>query len=228
MTVYAEGESEGTSTGESLRVAVYIDGFNLYHGMMEKGWDRFRWLDHRQLAERFMRPPETLLSVKYFTAMVTHDRPAFKRQAHYLEALKAHGGISVHLGTFEQRKVKCAECKKWYKRNQEKRTDVNIATHLVADAHDRLYDAIYLMSADADLVPAIEHIKDRFGIRVTLIDPPRRHSDDLKSVCDRNFHIDSSMFNQAQLPDPVERVTPSGRIKRYYKPSDWAPDVHGA
>jgi uncharacterized LabA/DUF88 family protein len=221
MEAYAEGESEGISTEKPLRVAVYIDGFNLYHGRIGKGWGRFRWLDHRKLAEHFMRPPETLVAVKYFTALVTHDRPALNRQTHYLEALRAQGGITIHLGSFEQRKVKCAECQKWYKRSQEKRTDVNIATHLVADAHDELFDAIYLMSADADLVPAVEHIKSRFGTRITLIDPPRRHSDDLKSVCDRHFHIARSALNQSQLPDPVERPTPSNRMRRYFKPAEW-------
>jgi uncharacterized LabA/DUF88 family protein len=84
-----------------------------------------------------------------------------------------------------------------------------------------LFDAIYLISADADLVPAIEHIKSRFGTHVTLIDPPRRHSDDLKSICDRNLHIGSNVLGRSQLPNPVERPTQSGRMRRYYKPTEW-------
>ena len=27
------------------RVAVYIDGFNLYYGLKSKGWSRYYWLD---------------------------------------------------------------------------------------------------------------------------------------------------------------------------------------
>jgi uncharacterized LabA/DUF88 family protein len=221
---YEQEASGSTSSKESLRVAFYIDGFNLYHGMMGKKWGRFRWLDHRKLAESFMRPPEVLMAVKYFTSMLTHDRPALKRQTRYIEALRAQGGITIHLGAFERREVRCAECNQWYKRNQEKRTDVNIATQLVADAHDGLFDAIYLISADADLLPAVQHIKDRFGIRVTLIDPPRRHSNDLESICDRYFHISSSALNKAQLPDPVERRISQSRVKRYGKPSEWSAD----
>jgi hypothetical protein len=28
------------------RVIAYVDGFNFYHGLMDKGWGRFRWLDY--------------------------------------------------------------------------------------------------------------------------------------------------------------------------------------
>ena len=31
------------------RVAVYVDGFNLYYGLKSKGWRRFYWLDIRAL-----------------------------------------------------------------------------------------------------------------------------------------------------------------------------------
>ena len=27
------------------RVAVYVDGFNLYYGLRSKGWRRYYWLD---------------------------------------------------------------------------------------------------------------------------------------------------------------------------------------
>ena len=29
------------------RVAVYVDGFNLYYGLRSKGWRRYYWLDLR-------------------------------------------------------------------------------------------------------------------------------------------------------------------------------------
>jgi uncharacterized LabA/DUF88 family protein len=221
MTEYSEDGSVDPSTVKPQRVGVYIDGFNLYHGMMGKRWGHFRWLDLRQLVEGFMRPPERLDQVRYFTALVSHDRPAAARQRVFLDALAARGGLSIHLGAFEQRQVKCHECGKWYKRHQEKRTDVNIATCLVADAHDRLFDSVYLMSADADLIPAIEYVRTRFSIHVTLLDPPHRHSDDLKAICDRNLHIKRGLMRDCQLPNPVERLTPRGRIKRYYRPEEW-------
>ena len=37
-----------------------IDGFNLYHGLRSKGWKKYYWLDLWALAERFLRPGQTL------------------------------------------------------------------------------------------------------------------------------------------------------------------------
>lgn len=222
--LYAADTSPVAAGLAPRRVGVYIDGFNLYHGMMDKGWGRFRWLDHRQLFERRMRPPEVLVAVKYFTSLLRHEPERLERQQRYLAALKARGGVEVHLGSFEPRKVKCRECGQWAKRHQEKRTDVNIATQLVADGHDRLFEAIYLMSADADLVPAVEHIRCRFQTHVTLVDPPRRHSDELRAVADRHLYLASSTFNQAQLPNPVERAARGGRVRRHYRPPEWGSD----
>ena len=38
------------------RVAVYVDGFNLYYGLRSKGWRRYYWLDLRSLSEQLLRP----------------------------------------------------------------------------------------------------------------------------------------------------------------------------
>ena len=54
------------------RVAVYIDGFNLYYGMRSKGWQRYYWLDLRSLSSRFLRPYQKLETVRYFTAKVVY------------------------------------------------------------------------------------------------------------------------------------------------------------
>ena len=37
------------------RVAVYVDGFNLYYGLRSKGWRRYYWLDLHRLSEQSLR-----------------------------------------------------------------------------------------------------------------------------------------------------------------------------
>ena len=102
-------------------------------------------------------------------------------------------GLNRNGGTWgpfdEMRDVQCRECEAWYKRPQEKWTDVNIATHLVADAHANAFDTALLMSADADLLSAVRHVKDKWNKRVIVIDPPRRHSDDLAKNTDGHWYI---------------------------------------
>jgi len=52
------------------RVAVYVDGFNLYFGMKESGWRRYYWLNVESLATNLLRPNQNLVKVKYFTSRV--------------------------------------------------------------------------------------------------------------------------------------------------------------
>ena len=49
------------------RVAVYIDGLNLYYGMRDKGWRRYYWLDLQRLSQNMTRPYQRLQFVRYFT-----------------------------------------------------------------------------------------------------------------------------------------------------------------
>ena len=49
-----------------MRTYVYIDGFNLYHGLRHTG---LKWLNLRQLCENMVKDHQ-IETIKYFTAMV--------------------------------------------------------------------------------------------------------------------------------------------------------------
>ena len=85
------------------RVSVYIDGFNLYYGLRSKGWRRYYWLNIRNLAERLLRPGQTLKLVRYLTAPVLprpNGRGQHERQRTYLEALATLPDLHIHQGYF--------------------------------------------------------------------------------------------------------------------------------
>ena len=85
------------------RVAVYVDGFNLYYGLRSKGWRRYYWLDLRRLSEQFLRARQRLVLVRYFTAGVfaePHDPDKPVRQNTYLEALGTLPNLHIHKGYF--------------------------------------------------------------------------------------------------------------------------------
>jgi hypothetical protein len=63
----------------SERLIVYIDGFNLYHGLKERSGRRLLWLDLAKLA-RLLRPRSSIVRVNYFTAPVLDDPLAASRQ----------------------------------------------------------------------------------------------------------------------------------------------------
>jgi len=55
------------------RVIVYIDGFNLYFGMMNAGFSDCRWLNLNQLAKKLLREDQKLVKVKYFTSRINNS-----------------------------------------------------------------------------------------------------------------------------------------------------------
>lgn len=136
-------------------------------------------------------------------------------------ALEKRGGVEVVTGEYATRKVQCQVCDAWYPRRQEKKTDVNLATHLLADFYNDVFDRFLLICADSDLVPAVEHVIAA-GPLMMLIDPPRRHSTELAGLASPHLHLSSSIMGRSQLPDPVAWVTGQGKTRRLHRPSDWA------
>lgn len=58
---------------------VYVDGFNLYHGLKDQFGRRMLWLDLVARSNR-LRPRSSLMRVRSFTAPVLGDPPAASRQ----------------------------------------------------------------------------------------------------------------------------------------------------
>lgn len=211
-----------TESRDGLRVRAYFDGFNFYRGLMSKGWGHYRWLDFGALAQSFLLEDEVLTGVRYFTALVRYDPERMQRQRLYLRALKMHSGVEAVEGVFFMRQVRCeATCREQYKRAAEKQSDVNLATHLIADAFDNEYDVALLCCADGDLIPAVRHVKDRHHKIIRLVDPPHRHSDELADLADDHLHITETAIRSSQLPNPVTYAK-GRRTKAIHRPDEWA------
>lgn len=65
------------------RVAVYVDGFNLYFGMTST-FKNVKWLNIEELAKSLLKNNQELSFVKYFTSMVANNPPKEKRQRTYI------------------------------------------------------------------------------------------------------------------------------------------------
>jgi uncharacterized LabA/DUF88 family protein len=216
-------DSVGTakSPGQYNRVITYIDGFNLYYGMKQGGLNRFYWLDLRVLALHLLQPPQQKLAgVKYFTARVSNPLDKRKRQSDYLEALETHSGIVPFLGNFHSNDVECFACGHRWPKFEEKMTDVNVATEMLTDAFQGLYDTALLISGDSDLVPPIRAIRKLFPeLRVVVAFPPNRYSKNLANTAHGHLFIDEPTLGRSQLPHEV--VKPGGFVLK--RPPSWAP-----
>jgi len=54
-----------------MRTYIYVDGFNLYYGAL-KGTP-YKWLDLLTLFGLVLKPHHEILSIKYFTALVSES-----------------------------------------------------------------------------------------------------------------------------------------------------------
>jgi len=180
------------------KVAVYIDGFNLYHSIKE---NKYKWLNLRKLSELFLRKDETLVELNYFSALAHWNIEKVNRHKLFLKALEQED-VKIILGEFKKVTRYCRNCKSQYKTHEEKQTDVNIAIELLAGAINDIYDEAIIISGDSDLITAIKKVKELFpNKKVGVILPIGRRSESLKQVCDfymkmKKKHLDSSLFDE--------------------------------
>lgn len=201
------------------RLMVYVDGFNLYHGVHDWSRRRFLWLDLVKLAAS-LRPSQRLVGVRYFTAAVLNNAGAQSRQAHYIDALESlyPGQIEIVMGRYQQKTMTCKSCGKSRVSYEEKETDVNIATRIVTDAFAGACDAALIISGDSDVAPAVRaalHANGRLFIAAAF--PPERFSAELKSLMPASFHIAQSKIRQAQL---LSEFSAGG--KKFTRPAHWS------
>jgi Flp pilus assembly secretin CpaC len=201
------------------KLIVYVDGFNLYYGLRDLARRKLLWLDLVELS-RSLRPRSELVKVKYFTAPVLDDPPAASRQAVYQAALLVQnpGKITITQGRYQRKTVTCNRCGNTWRDYEEKETDVNIATALVADAGMRRARAALIISADSDLVPAIKTAREVApSMFMAAAFPPKRYSAELQALMPASFHINRAKIQQGQLPEVVK----DNDGREYSRPARW-------
>jgi len=203
-----------------MRVAAYVDGFNLYFGLKEAGFKRFYWLDVVALARTLLKPEQRLVATHYFTARIRDNgRNAAdqKRQNTYLEAL-ALQGAQCQFGHFLEKTRECRRCHSTWVDYEEKMTDVNIAIQLLGDAFDDKFDIALVVSGDSDLTTPVRRVREHFPRkRVIVAFPPRRQSSELKRCSTGYLSIGDDKLRASQLPDRLAK--PDGYILS--RPMTW-------
>lgn len=188
------------------RVIAYIDGFNLYFGLKEKGWKKQYWLDVALLAANLLRSEQRLMGVNYFTARISGTRAKRGRQNAYLEALKEIGACYMHFGVYRQNSRECKRCNLVDNVPNEKMTDVNIAVAMMTDAFQNNFDTALLITADSDLTPPVRKIRELFpSKRITAAFPPNRSSKELMSAVNGYIRVDRATLNQSLLPETIQK-----------------------
>lgn len=202
-----------------VKVITYIDGFNLYFGLLDKYGRKYIWLDIETLSQTLLKENQELSQVKYFTSRIGGKNLAkIERQETYLEALSTLQLVQIFYGQYYINDHICPVCGNIEHIPSEKMTDVNIATQMLVDAYENAYDVAILISGDSDLSGPINEVKRLFPAkRMIIAFPPKRNSFMLKQLAHGYFTIGRVKFEQSQFPEIVLRS--DGFVLR--RPASW-------
>ncbi len=192
------------------RARVYIDGFNLYYRAL-KGTP-FRWLDLAAFS-RAIAPRYEIDRIRYFTAnaLPKPGQQVSLDQQTYLRALQTIPCLDVHFGTFLLKETKgdlldpvtgkpTGQIVR-VRTPEEKGSDVNLATYLLADAFDQRCDAAFVVSGDSDLAEPVKLVRDDIGLPVYVVNPhPTRRSFQLANAATRYYQLFKRSVRDSQFP----------------------------
>ena len=218
-----------------MRTVIYVDGFNLYYSVLRR--TNLKWLDLVALfRDHVLDSNAQLVEVRYYTAPIlarmSDDPQSVQRQRIYLQALRRmhpdqlkiiEGRIAVT--TPFQRLVRPIAGASDISRVQvydfnEKKTDVNLASDLLAGAWTGAFDQAVICSNDTDLEPALAtlrkyHPQLRLGIVAPVKGSDNRYiAADLKQHADWSKALSMVHISNAQLPERI----PASSLRR---PETW-------
>ena len=198
------------------RVTFLVDGFNLYHSLVQAQGDNgnhcVKWLDLSRLCRGYLHVVRQQVKVEvgseaihYFSAPPTHrSQETQNRHALYMGCLKA-SGIRVHLARFKKRIVRCPLCNGEAVRHEEKETDVALATQLLEICHSGEAESVVIVTGDTDLAPTVRTCKRLFpDVFICFAFPYKRDSSELKRLSPGSFKISRDAYLKHQYPDPLE------------------------
>ena len=140
------------------KVMVFIDGMNARCRLEESKW--VEDFDVFHLAQR-LTGSRTLAGVYYYIATPNRQQlgqEGYRKARQYLEAVEKLPGVTVKKGYMVDRDGI------W----EEKMVDVLLASDMIYFAANNEYNTAILVTADNDLVPAVQRVKN-LGNKVELL-----------------------------------------------------------
>lgn len=162
------------------RVAIFIDGSNLYHNLKR--------YNIKTTFEEIIKKVETkreIVDIFYYTALLDKsiDEKRYKDHKRFLDKINKISNFHVVLCNL--RKVVLEDN---FVDFTIKGDDVYLATDLIKGAYEDLYDVAIIVSGDADFIPAINLVKKN-GKKVINAFFPKSSSYLLRNCCDGSINL---------------------------------------
>jgi uncharacterized LabA/DUF88 family protein len=181
------------------RVAIFIDGANLFYAAYQLGIE----IDYLKLLCRLTDGARLLRCFFY-----TGTEPTNEKQQRFLLWMRRNGYRVVD-----------KEVTQLPDGSKKADLDVEIAVDLMALAD--FYDTAVLVSGDGDLAYAVNAISYR-GVRVELVSLRSMTSDDLLNLCDRYIDLESIKGDIQKTSSLSAQIDPIANIGLIASP----PDAH--
>ena len=172
------------------RIAVFIDGSNLYHSLKNLGINS---IDFQKLIN-LLKGERLLVSVFYYNAPldISIDSKKYWEQQKFFDALRKIPDFHVILCRLRKHKKVDGNFD-----FEVKGDDVHLSVDLVSGAYENIYDTALIVSGDEDFVPAIKKAQ-KLGKKVENIYFSSTSSNYLKKTCDSSLCLDKEVQNLAR------------------------------
>ena len=166
------------------RVAIFIDGSNLYHAL-DATIGRHD-LNFTEFVKKLCGERKLFRTYYYNALQDVAQRPdAYKEQQEFLDVLRKTPYLEVRLGT-----IKTAQGTQ-----VEKGVDIMLATDLLYFAWNNFYDTAVLVSGDADFAYALQAVKN-MGKHAEVAYFEGATARDLLHVSDARHLLDRAYFRE--------------------------------
>jgi hypothetical protein len=221
----ADGVSISGLPDTRKRVAVYIDGFNLYHAIDNLCEPHLKWVNLWQLGERLMpnRTQYRLVRAYYVSAIRQPGSDKGKRHQQYVNALR-HFGVECELSHFISETVSCNKCANTWQDPHEKESDVNLALAVFDDASRDVFELAYLITADSDQAATARMMKSRFPAKqlVSVAPPGMEESKAIKRYI-ATQKMPKVVLEESLLPASATGMVNGKLIMPFNRPASYAP-----
>ncbi|MBM4446001.1 MAG: NYN domain-containing protein [Chloroflexi bacterium] len=165
------------------RVAIFIDGSNLYHGL-RSNFGRHN-LNFSEFSNKLCGSRRLFRTYYYNVLQDPTQRPdSYREQQDFFDALRKTPYLEVRLGS-----TKVAQGIP-----VEKGIDIMLATDLLYFAWNDFYDVAVLVSGDSDFAYALQAVKN-MGKHVEVAYFESGVSKDLLNVADNRYLLNRSFFS---------------------------------
>ena len=169
---------------EKERVAIFIDGSNLYHNLK-----RYKIKTKFEEIIKKVETKREIVDIFYYTALLDKliDENGYNKHKKFLDKIKKIANFNVVLCTLRKMILENGSVDFAIKGD-----DVYLATDLIKGSYENLYDVAIIISGDADFIPAIK-LAQKNGKKVINAFFPKSSSYQLRNCCDGSINLRKSL-----------------------------------